>query len=218
MNYKNIILQNEFSFEYSFDEMNTPFVTEYSKMFEHLNLSTIQRYSYRVDTKTDIPLMYQLEPNNKKDDKVAIELYCKLCRYYPEFYQSKVSQLANKGYYEYKVFAAFDLMFAGKSYIPINRRNSKNAPIKTPTCSKGLKMQYHSSWYEEEQKRFRVKFIYPAKNVTYEHKKAKYGCTKYFQAKKPSPEEVQQNSKTFKQTYPLRQSVERVDAYLQNFG
>ena len=28
MNYKNIIIQNEFSFEYSFDEMNTSFVTE----------------------------------------------------------------------------------------------------------------------------------------------------------------------------------------------
>ena len=46
MNYKNVILQNEFPFGYSYDEMNTPFVREYSKMFEHLDLSHIQRYSH----------------------------------------------------------------------------------------------------------------------------------------------------------------------------
>ena len=46
MNYKNVILQNEFAFEYSFDEMNTPFVLEYAKMFEHLDLSDIQSYAY----------------------------------------------------------------------------------------------------------------------------------------------------------------------------
>jgi len=48
MNYTNVILQNEFPFEYSLDEMNTPFVLEYSKMFEHLDLSNIQRYPYGV--------------------------------------------------------------------------------------------------------------------------------------------------------------------------
>ena len=48
MNYTNIILQNEFPFEYSFDEMNTPAVVEYSKIFAHLDLSHIQRYSYGV--------------------------------------------------------------------------------------------------------------------------------------------------------------------------
>jgi len=46
MSYTNIILQNEFPFEYSIYEMNTPAVVEYSKIFEHLDLSHIQRYSY----------------------------------------------------------------------------------------------------------------------------------------------------------------------------
>ena len=48
MSYTNIILQNEFPFEYSIYEMNTPAVVEYSKIFEHLDLSHIQRYSYGV--------------------------------------------------------------------------------------------------------------------------------------------------------------------------
>lgn len=371
MNYKNIILQDEFSFEYSYDEMNTPFVEEYSKMFEHLDLSAIQRYSFGVgangydshtmikalilyacegyrsipqlirelkgkpyfsryilgfwssipndstfyrfinsfddeviskllaqvnkkyygkklpkliaidskpikantkennpkafnknlsdkktkpkrnneatlgyfsksndvntnkkatfffwgyrihlivDAKTDIPLVFQLEPNNKKDGQIAVELYCKLCKYYPGFYQSEVSQLADKGYYEQRIFDVFDLMFAGRSYIPVNRRNSKEKPVKTPTCKKGLRMQYNSSWYEEKQRRFRVKFSCPAKKEACEYKKTKYGCTKYFQVRKPYSGEVQQNSKAFKKIYPLRQSVERVNAYLQNLG
>ena len=46
MNYKKVILQNEFLFEYSPDEMNTPFIVEYSKMFEHLDLGSIQHFSY----------------------------------------------------------------------------------------------------------------------------------------------------------------------------
>ena len=48
MNYTNVILQDEFPFEYSSFEMNTPAVLEYSKMFEHLDLSSIQRYPYGV--------------------------------------------------------------------------------------------------------------------------------------------------------------------------
>ena len=48
MTYKNVILQDEFPFEYSSDEMNTPFVSEYSKMFEHLDLSGIRRYPYGI--------------------------------------------------------------------------------------------------------------------------------------------------------------------------
>jgi hypothetical protein len=48
MNYTNIILQDEFPFEYSSDEMNTPAVREYSKMFEQLDLSGIQRYPFGV--------------------------------------------------------------------------------------------------------------------------------------------------------------------------
>ena len=46
MKYSHVILQDEFPFEYSSDEMNTPAVVEYSKMFEHLDLSGIQRYQF----------------------------------------------------------------------------------------------------------------------------------------------------------------------------
>jgi hypothetical protein len=371
MNYKNIVLQNEFAYEYSFDEMNTPFVLEYSKMFEHLDLSDIQRYAYGagqngydnhsmikafivyalegyrsipqlireleskpyfsryvlgfwssiphnskfyrfinsfdpeiirkllaqvnkeiyadnlfkliaidskpvkantkennpkafrknlsdkkkkpkrnkeatlgyfsksndentnmetvlffwgyrlhliVDPEKDNPLTYMLTENNKKDFDVAIPLYCKLAKYYPKLYQSGLSQIADKGYYTKKVFNAFDLLFAGKSYIPINKRNSKETSVEIPTCANEQKMKYHSSWYEEKQDRFRVKFICPIPKENCEYRKTKYGCTKYFQVRKPFSGEVQQHSPTFKETYPLRQSVERVNAFLQNLG
>jgi Transposase domain (DUF772)/Transposase DDE domain len=371
MNHKNVILQNEFPFGYSYDEMNTPFVKEYSKMFKHLDLSSIQRYSYGagqvgydnhsmikafivyalegyrsvlqlirelkskpyfsryvlgfastiphnskfyrfinsfdseiirkllakvnkeiyadnlpkriaidskpikantkennpkafkknlskkkdkprrneeatlgyfsksndentrketvlfywgyrihiiVDPEKDIPLVFCLAENNKKDFDVAIPLYCKLAMYYPEFYQSGLSQLADKGYYVKKVFKAFNLLFNGKSYIPVNKRNTKNNPLRIPTCLKGLKMKYHSNWYDEKQDRFRVKFACPIKKEHCEYRKVKYGCTKYFQIRKPFPGEVQQHSPIFKKTYPKRQSVERVNAFIQNLG
>ena len=371
MNYTNVILQNEFPFEYSFDEMNTPAVLEYSIMFEHLDLSKIQRYPYGVgqngydshsmikaciyytlegyrsvpqlireleckpyfsrcvlgfgsriphnskfyrfinsfnpeiirrllaqvnkkiyadkfprqiaidskpikantkhnnpkafkknlsdkkdkpkrnkeatlcyfsksndenthkdttyfywgyrihiiaDADNDLPLTFKLTENNKKDFDVAVQLYCKLAEHYPKLYQSGLSQLADKGYYAKKVFKAFHLLFSGKSLIPINKRNTKNTPIEIPNCSKELKMKYHSSWYEEKQDRFRVKFACPIQKQECEHKKTKHGCTKYFQVRKPFPGEVQQHSPTFKETYPKRQSVERVNAFLQILG
>ncbi len=371
MNYTNVILQDEIPFEYSSDEMNTPAVLEYSKMFEHLDLSSIQRYpfgvgpngydnhsmikafivyalegyrsirqlirelkckpyfsryvlgfgskiphnstfyrfinsfdpeiirrllaqinkkkyknnlpkliaidskplkantkennpkafrknlsnktqkpkrneeatlgyfsktndentnieityffwGYRihiiVDAENDNPLTFKLAQNNKKDFDVAIPLYCKLAELYPELYQSKLEQLADKGYYVRKVFNAFHLLFDGKSYIPINKKNAKEEPIEIPTCKKDLKMKFDSLWYEEKQKRFRVRFICPIPKPFCELKTAKKGCTRTFQVRKPFPGEVQQHSPTFKEKYPLRQSVERVNAFLQNLG
>jgi len=371
MNYKNVILQNELPFYYSFDEMNTPFVLEYSKMFQHLDLSNIKRYSFGVgpkgydnhsmikafivyalegyrsisqlirelkskpyfssfvlgfastiphsskfyrfinsfdpeiirkllaqvnkeiyagnlpkciaidskpikantkhnnpkafkknlsnkkdrpkrneeatlcyfsksndenthketvyfywgyrihiiaDVENDNTLSFKLTENNKKDFDVAVQLYCKLAEHYPQIYQSGLSQLADKGYYAEKVFKSFHLLFNGKSFIPINKRNTKNTPIEIPTCLKELKMKYHSSWYEEKQDRFRVKFACPISKQACEHRNTKHGCTKYFQVRKPFPGEVQQYSPKFKETYPKRQSVERVNAFLQNLG
>jgi hypothetical protein len=371
MNYTNVILQNEFPFEYSYDEMNTPAVLEYSKLFEHLDLSSIQRYSYGVgpngydnhsmikafivyalegyrsilqlirelkckpyfsryvlgfastiphdskfyrfinsfdpeiirrllaqvnkeiyadklpkqiaidskpikantkhnnpktfkknlsdkknkpkrneeatlgyfsksndentkketvlfywgyrihiiaDPENDLPLTFKLTENNQKDFDIAIQLYCKLVEFYPELYQSGLSQLADKAYYVKKVFKAFHLYFNGKSYIPVNIKNAKKTPIQIPTCLNELKMKFHSSWHEEKQDRFRVKFVCPTPKQKCEYRKTKYGCTKYFQVRKPYPGEVQQHSSTFKETYPKRQAVERVNAFIQNLG
>ena len=100
----------------------------------------------------------------------------------------------------------------------INKRNAKETPIEIPTCLKELKMKYHSSWYEEKQDRFRIKFACPITKQDCEHRNTKYGCTKYFQVRKSFPGEVQQHSPTFKDTCPQRQSVERVNAFLQNLG
>ena len=164
MNYTNVILQDELPFQYSSDEMNTPAVLEYSKMFEHLDLSSIQRYPCGVG------------PNGNDNHSMI------------------------------------------KAFIPINKRNAKETPIEIPTCLKELKMKYHSSWYEEKQDRFRIKFACPITKQDCEHRNTKYGCTKYFQVRKSFPGEVQQHSPTFKDTCPQRQSVERVNAFLQNLG
>jgi hypothetical protein len=49
MSSKHILFCDEFPFEYSFDDMITPMVLEYSKLFEKLDLSAIQRYSDVLD-------------------------------------------------------------------------------------------------------------------------------------------------------------------------
>jgi len=121
-----------------------------------------------------------------------------LAERYPELYQSGLSQLADKGYYVKKVFKAFYLLFDGKSFIPINKKNSKETPIEIPTCVKELKMKYHSSWYEEKQDRFRVKFICPEPNEDCEKHRNNKACYKYLQTREPYPGEVQQLSANFK--------------------
>jgi len=372
MNYTNIILQDEFPFEYSSDEMNTPAVREYSKMFEQLDLSGIQRYpfgvgpngydnhsmikalivyalegyrsipqlirelackpyfsryvlgfasgiphnskfyrfinsfdpeilrkllaqinkkkyagklpkvmaidskpikantrdnnpkafkknlsdktqkpkrneeatlcyfsktndentnkkmtfffwGYRihiiVDAENDNPLTFKLAENNKKDFDIAIPLYTKLIELYPRLYQSKLAQLADKGYFVKKIFEVFHLYFNGKSYIPENKKNSKDDPSQIPTCKNELKMKFDSMWHEEKQDRFRVRFKCPLPKPFCNLKTSdKKGCTRTFQVRKPYPGEVQQHSPTFQKMYPKRQAVERVNAFLQHLG
>lgn len=171
-----------------------------------------------VDPKMDNPLTFKLTENNKTDSDVAIPLYCKLAEYYPSLYQSEISQYADKGYYTKKVFEAFHLLFNGDSYIPVNKRNTKNNSNDIPICTKGLKMQYHSSWYEDKQDRFRVKFVCPEPNEDCEKHRNRKTCYKYLQVREPYHGEVQQFSAQFKKHYPLRQSVERVNAFIQNLG
>lgn len=171
-----------------------------------------------VDVQKDNPLTFVLKKNNKSDSDTAIELYLKLIEDYPELYQSGLNQLADKGYYTKKVFDSFNLLFAGKSFIPMNIRNTKIEKIEIPTCKKEFKMKYHSSWYEEKQNRFRVKFSCPNQKEECKHRKTKKGCTKYIQTRKPFKGEVNQHSQAFMNTYPKRQSVERVNAFLQNLG
>jgi len=190
---------------------------------KNTNRETVHFYwGYRihiiVDPKMDNPLTFKLTENNKTDSDVAITLYCKLAEYYPSLYQSEISQYADKGYYTKKVFNAFHLLFNGSSYIPVNKRNTNNNGNDIPLCTMGHKMQYHSSWYEEKQDRFRVKFICPEPNEDCEKHRNNKTCYKYLQTREPYPGEVQQLSANFKKQYPLRQSVERVNAFIQNLG
>lgn len=171
-----------------------------------------------VDPQNDNPLIFKLTENNKTDSDIAIPLYCKLAEFYPAFYQSEISQFADKGYYSKKVFEAFHLLFNGKSYIPVNNRNTKNNNNAIPICKNEFKMKYHSSWYEEKQDRFRVKFICPKPDENCKIHQKKKSCYKYLQIRKLYQGEVQQFSIDFKKKYPLRQSVERVNAFIQNLG
>jgi hypothetical protein len=165
-----------------------------------------------VDAENDNPLMFKLEPNNKKDDKIVVDLYTKFIEHFPDLYRSKISQLADKGYYAENVFSSFDLLFDGKSYIPRKRNFDEKIP-QIPVCKNNLKMKYHSNWFEEKQKRFRVKFVCPMKDKCDKSEKT---CYKYLQVRKPYNGEVNQMSPEFKSFYPKRQFVERVNAYLQN--
>jgi hypothetical protein len=167
-----------------------------------------------VDSNNDNPLMYKLEPNNKSDGDVALDMYKKLIRYFPDLYLSGINQLADKGYYKKKVFDKFHFLFNGKSFIPKKKKPNTEMP-KIPICKNDCNMKYHSSWFEKKEQRFRVKFICPLKDKC-KFAKTKNGCFKYLQIKKPFNGEAQQISPEFKKLYPKRQSVERVNAYLQN--
>jgi len=171
-----------------------------------------------VDAQTDNPLTYRLEENNKKDFNVAVSMYCTLAKYYPSLYQSGLLQVADKGYHAEKVFKAFHLLFDGESAIPTNFRNSKFRPLQTPICEAGIKMSCGGSWYEEMQDRYRVKFVCPNKSKACPFRKSKHGCSKYFQVRKPYPGQIQPFTEKFGKLYPYRQSVERVNAFLQNIG
>lgn len=159
-----------------------------------------------------------LAENNKKDFDVAMTLYTKLLTYYPELYRQQISQIADKGYYVEKVFQAFHAYFDGKSFIPKKKQNTDEKKIKIPDCQMGLKMKYKDRWYEEKQKRFRIRFCCPQKGKECKFRKTKNGCNKYFQVREPYPGEIQQLSPAFQKLYPLRQSVERVNSYLQLLG
>jgi hypothetical protein len=171
-----------------------------------------------VDAETDNPLTYVLTENNRKDFDVAVPLYCSLAKYYPSLYMSGISQVADKGYHAEKVFKAFNLLFDGTSAIPTNLRNTQSQPVVVPYCEAELKMSYQGSWYEEKQDRFRVKFVCPDKSKSCEFRKTKYGCTKYFQVKESYPGQVQPFTDKFAKLYSYRQSVERVNAFLQTVG
>ena len=43
--YQNLILEDELPFDYSYHEMNTPFIKEYSTGFDKLELSEIQTFN-----------------------------------------------------------------------------------------------------------------------------------------------------------------------------
>jgi hypothetical protein len=167
-----------------------------------------------VDAENDNPLIYKLEPNNKNDGDIALYMYKDLVKYYPELYLTGINQLGDKGYYQKKVFEDFHFLFGGKSFIPRKKEPTMNPP-KIPVCKNDYKMKYHSSWFEKNQQRFRVKFVCPLKKNC-QLRNTKNGCTKYLQVRKPYKGEVQQMSAEFQKIYPKRQSVERVNAYLQN--
>ncbi len=115
-----------------------------------------------VDAERDIPLTFMLAENNKKDFDVALPLYTKLLTYYPELHRQNISQVADKGYYVEKVFRAFHTYFDGNSFIP-RKKQAGEKDFKIPVCKKKLNMIYKDSWFEKQQKRYRMRFCCPKK-------------------------------------------------------
>lgn len=169
-----------------------------------------------VDAERDRVLSFRLEPGNKKDEKVALPLFVNLLTQHPEFYRSGIALTADKGYDSSDVFKSWHLLYQGKCFIPKNLRNAKAKELKHPVCQFGRKMRFSGSWEDTTQNRFRVKFDCPRKKKPCPFRETKYGCTVYFQTLQPRPGEVSQFSKGYRNIYPLRQSVERVNAFLQS--
>ena len=170
-----------------------------------------------IDADRDLPLICKVEPNNQTDSTVAPKLYEQLKILYELADFEYIIQTADKGYDTRNVIETFFELFHGKSVIPKNHRATKpnkNLSNKgVPICEAGLEMKSNGGW--KDGHRFRYKFRCPKIKESCVFRKKAYGCVKYIQITDPIKGRVQPFSKLYKDTYYKRQSVERVNAFLQ---
>lgn len=182
-----------------------------------------------IVSKEGICLVEKTLPNNITDAEVATSLLKELKRRYKLKKGSAV--LADKAYDVRELYTFIVEQIKADPFIPINPRNSKDdktfGPHGLPLCDAGLEMKSAGKWTEDNRERLKFrcpikaskKFAKkhgdtcPANNSRFDTGKC-YGCTKYLDVTDDARSRVPRDSKEFKDTFKIRETVEQYFARL----
>ena len=182
-----------------------------------------------IVSKEGICLVEKTLPNNITDAEVAVSLLKELKRRYK--FKKGSAVLADKAYDVRELYTFILEQIKAVPFIPINPRNTKDdktfGPHGLPLCNAGLEMKSAGKW--SEGNRDRLKFRCPIKASKKLAKKhgdncpadnsrfdtgKRYGCTKYLDVTEDARSRVPRDSKEFKQTFKIRETVEQYFARL----
>lgn len=182
-----------------------------------------------IVTKEGICLVEKTLPNNITDAEVAESLLKELKRRYK--FKKGFAVLADKAYDVREFYTFIVEQIKAIPFIPINPRNTKDdktfGPHGLPICQAGLEMKSVGTWTEGNRQRLKFrcpikaskKFTKkhgdtcPADNPRFDTGKC-YGCTKYLDVTDDARSRVPRDSKKFKQTFKIRETVEQYFARL----
>ena len=182
-----------------------------------------------IVSKEGICLVEKTLPNNIADAEVAVSLLKELKRRYK--FKKGAAVLADKAYDVREFYTFIVEQIKSDPFIPINPRNTKDdktfGPHGLPLCDAGIEMKSVGTWTEGNRQRLKLrcpvkaskKFAKkhgdtcPADNPRFDTGKC-YGCTKYLDVTDDARSKVPRDSKQFKQTFKIRETVEQYFARL----
>ena len=182
-----------------------------------------------VVSKEGICLVEKTLPNNITDAEVAVSLLKELKRRYK--FKKGAAVLADKAYDVREFYTFIVEQLKANPFIPINPRNTKAdktfGPHGLPLCAAGLEMKSAGTWTEGNRQKLKFrcpikaskKFTKkhgdtcPADNPRFNTGKC-YGCTKYLDVTDDARSRVPRDSKKFKDTFKIRETVEQYFARL----
>jgi len=175
-----------------------------------------------VDAETDTPLVWNLTPANSYDGHEAPKLHEMLKRYYARYFGKKLIQTADKGYWDRKVFTSFMDTCGGYSAISKNPGNQSPSQEVTllgvPICPAGVEMRFEGQWYDNKDKCQRYRFRCANPDQECQFRRPDKRCTKTLRIQDPVPGMIASFTQAFQDVYSMRQSVERVNAFITSVG
>jgi hypothetical protein len=182
-----------------------------------------------IVSKEGICLVEKTLPNNITDAEVAVSLLKELKRRYK--FKKGAAVIADKAYDVRELYTFIVEQIKAKPFIPINPRNQKDdktfGPHGLPVCDAALEMKSVGTWIEGNRQR--LKFRCPIKaSKKYAKKHGDtcpvndprlntgkcYGCTKYLDVTDDARSRVPRDSREFKKTFKIRETVEQYFARL----
>ena len=182
-----------------------------------------------IVNKQGLCLVEKTLPNNITDAQVALSLLKELKRRYK--FKKGSAVLADKAYDVKELYTFIVQQIKAKPFIPINPRNARDdktfGPHGCPLCDAGIEMKSVGTWIEGNRQRLKFrcpikaskKFAKkhgdtcPANNPRFNTGKC-YGCTKYLDVTDDARSRVPRDSKEFKDTFKIRETVEQYFARL----
>jgi transposase len=182
-----------------------------------------------IVSKQGICLVEKTLPNNITDAKVAMSLLKELKRRYK--FKKGSAVIADKAYDVRGLYTFIVEQVKAEPFIPVNPRNQKDDKTfgthGLPLCDAGLEMKSVGKWTEGNRDRLKFRcHIRASKKFAKEHggicpvnnPKSNtgkcYGCTKYLDITDDARSRVPRDSKKFRETFKIRETVEQYFARL----